>query len=37
MSDIIMKIGQIMLYGGCIMAVCGVMILLIGMMMEETL
>lgn len=37
MSDIIMKIGMLMCYGGCIMTVCGVMIWLIGMMIEETL
>lgn len=37
MSDIIMKIGALMFYGGCIMTVCGVMIWLIGMMIEETL
>ena len=37
MSDIIMKIGMLMFYGGGIMTVCGVMIWLIGMMIEETL
>lgn len=37
MSDIIMKIGLLMIYGGCIMTVCGVMIWLIGLMIEETL
>lgn len=37
MSDIIMKIGALMFYGGCIMAVGGMMIWLIGLMIEETL
>ena len=37
MSEIIMKIGAVMLYGGMIMTVCGVMIWLIGLMIEETL
>lgn len=37
MSEIIIKIGMLMFYGGCIMTVCGVMIWLIGMMIEETL
>ena len=37
MSEIIMKIGMLMFCGGCIVAVCGEMIWLIGLMIEETL
>lgn len=37
MSEIIMKIGALMFYAGCILAVCGMAIWFIGMMIEETL
>lgn len=37
MSEIIMKIGAVMFYGGCIMAIFGMMIWAIGWMIEETL
>ena len=37
MSEIIMKIGTLMFYGGCILTVCGVMIWMIGLAIEETL
>lgn len=34
---IIIKIGALMFYGGCIITVCGMMIWGIGWMIEETL